>query len=75
LNEAADKSGPKINIDLSPEECETILKALGSYQILLYDKMIIESSSKRESDIITGAIKKIHRKIEDKNTVNSKKTD
>jgi len=61
--------------DLSPNECEIVLKALGTYQIRLYDELSTKrsgfpnimpnSSVQSESDLVTSAIKKIHRTLED----------
>jgi hypothetical protein len=61
--------------DLSPNECEVILKALGAYQIRLYDQFSTKGSGftnattsspvQSESDLVTSAIKKIHRRLED----------
>ncbi len=61
---------PVTDTDLTAGECEIVLKALGSYQVHLYDQMKetpldISSSLKVESDLATSAIKKIHRVLED----------
>jgi hypothetical protein len=58
----------KVNSDLSPEEKEAVLRALGFYQIHLFDEMQAKpeslSAGKIESQKITSAIKKIHKSIE-----------
>lgn len=62
---------PVADKTLSARECETILKALSSYQIHLYDKMkgnesLIQSDFiKLEADLVTSAIKKIHSIMEE----------
>jgi hypothetical protein len=59
--------------DFSVLEFEVILKALGTYQILLFDRMSAPSPSNRtkkdnsdpnESRIVTDVIKKVHRAME-----------
>ena len=54
--------------DLSVEEKEAVLRALGFYQIHLFDEMKLKpdsaSSGKIESQRVTSAIKKIHKSIE-----------
>ncbi len=60
----------QINSDLSVEEKEVVLRALGFYQIRLFDEMkeLPETASTKsiESQRITSAIKKIHKSIEPK---------
>jgi hypothetical protein len=60
--------------NLTRRECEVVLKALGAYQIHLYDEMKCqmaeppdapESSAPIESNLVSSAIKKIHRDLED----------
>jgi hypothetical protein len=57
--------------ELTGDECKIVLKALGSYQILLYDKITrddgnaSQGSLREESDLVTSSIKKIHRKLEE----------
>jgi len=56
--------------ELTKEECETVLRALGTYQIHLYDEMKLKSESlaslQLESNHVTQAIKKIHGVLEEK---------
>lgn len=60
--------------ELTVKEKETILRALGYYQIHLFDEIAkkpaasANDSMKAESQIVTGAIKKIHKTIEKKET-------
>jgi hypothetical protein len=58
----------KVNPDLTPEEKEVVLRALGYYQIRLFDEMQSKpgesSSGAIESQKVTSAIKKIHKSIE-----------
>jgi hypothetical protein len=68
---------------LTRDEYQVVLKALGAYQIHLYDEMknqmtdpsrASESTARIESNLITNAIKKIHRDLEDliKNETNAR---
>ena len=54
--------------DLSLEEKEAVLRALGYYQIRLFDEMQAKPEANSpgliESQKITSAIKKIHKSIE-----------
>jgi hypothetical protein len=60
---------PVENTELTKEEKEAVLKALGYYQVHLFDKINekheTDHSLKAESQVITSAIKKIHKTIED----------
>ncbi|HYB04158.1 MAG TPA: hypothetical protein VED17_06840 [Nitrososphaerales archaeon] len=66
---------------LTRDECEVVLKALGAYQIHLYDEIknqtkrldSSDSTAQMESNLITSAIKKIHRDFENliKNETNA----
>jgi hypothetical protein len=67
---------PVVDTVLTSDECQAALRALGSYQVHLFDLMnekgaagnVTSSfSAKIESDLITSAIKKIHRTLEDQN--------
>lgn len=55
--------------ELTKQEKESVLRALGHYQIYLYDEMTKNPKSdlKSESNNITSAIKKIHQTIEKDN--------
>ena len=64
---------PLADANLTAEECEATLRALGAYQIRLFDTMrdakpesafSSGETPKHESDLITNAIKKIHRLLE-----------
>lgn len=58
----------QIDSDLSVEEKEAVLRALGLYQIRLFDEMKEHPETRPaktvESQRITSAIKKIHKSIE-----------
>jgi hypothetical protein len=60
----------QISSDLDVQEKEAVLRALGFYQIRLFDEMKEnpETSSTKaiESQRVTSAIKKIHKSIEAK---------
>lgn len=63
------KRAPLTTTQLSIEEKESILRALGHYQIYLFDEMSkgekpLEEIQK-ESQKVTSAIKKIHKTIEE----------
>jgi hypothetical protein len=57
--------------ELTPEESKVVLKALGSYQIQLYDKLsqneagVARENLREESDLVSSSIKKIHHMLED----------
>lgn len=62
------------NPELTLEECEIILRALGSYQIQLFDKLSTDSSAdskkvsesiRAESGLVSSAIKKVHHLMEE----------
>jgi len=63
---------PIVNTDLTTDECQVVLKALGEYQIRLFDKMKEKELGdiagkallKAESDQVSASIKKIHRLME-----------
>jgi hypothetical protein len=63
---------PVTDTNLTQGECEVVLRALGSYQIHLFDEMkkgegeksVLAGQLKQESDLVTSAIKKIHRVLE-----------
>ncbi len=57
---------PVPSTELTREEKESVLKALGYYQVHLFDKMSGNDSQdlKSESERVTSAIKKIHKSIE-----------
>ena len=61
-----------VTADLSVEEKEAVLRALGFYQIHLFDEMKSklgsDSSGTIESQRVTSAIKKIHKSIESHNS-------
>lgn len=59
--------------ELTRDEKESVLRALGYYQVHLYDEMKnnTESSFATESQNITMAIKKIHQTIESQGDTNS----
>ena len=59
---------------MTTEEYEVVLKALGIYQIQLFDQLRqletgkangTSTSLQAESDLVTSAIKKIHRDLEE----------
>lgn len=62
------KRAPLDSTELSVEEKESILRALGYYQIHLYDQMSKGEKTRdeiqNESKMVTSAIKKIHKTIE-----------
>jgi hypothetical protein len=60
------KRVPVSSTELTREEKESILRALGYYQVHLYDKISSAKSEdlKAESDRISSSIKKIHKSIE-----------
>jgi hypothetical protein len=64
------KRAPLVDKELTREEIETVLKALGMYQIHLYDEMKLKPESlttlNEESQHASQAIKKIHGSIESK---------
>jgi len=64
------KRVPLVEKELTKEESETVLKALGMYQIHLYDEMKLKPESvaalSSESQHASQAIKKIHGSIEAK---------
>jgi hypothetical protein len=64
------KRAPLVDKELTREEMETVLKALGMYQIHLYDEMKLKPESattlSEESKHASQAIKKIHGSIEAK---------
>jgi hypothetical protein len=69
------KESTSLTLELSVEEKESVLRALGFYQIRLFDEMKskpeTDSASRIESQRVTSAIKKIHRSIEpQKNNLN-----
>ncbi|MCL4518038.1 MAG: hypothetical protein M1587_02445 [Thaumarchaeota archaeon] len=55
--------------ELTVEEKESVLRALGYYQVYLFDRLRDGKESKKdldsESQRITSAIKKIHKTIEE----------
>ncbi len=60
---------PKDNSELTEEEKQVVLRALGYYQVHLFDEMASKkendaSSLRAESQLATSAIKKIHKTIE-----------
>ncbi len=64
---------PVASTDLTAGECQVVLKALGEYQIRLFDKMKEKETGdiagrallKAESDQVSASIKKIHRLMEE----------
>ena len=64
------KRAPLLAKDLTKEESETVLKALGMYQIHLYDEIKLKPDSastlQLESKRVSQAIKKIHGSLEEK---------
>jgi hypothetical protein len=56
--------------ELTLSECEIVLRALGSYQIQLFDKMSSQSTKEArdsilgESNLVSSAIKKVHHLME-----------
>jgi len=62
------REGQKVTLELTDEEKEAVLRALGYYQIHLFDEMQANprpnASGADESQKITSAIKKIHKSIE-----------
>jgi hypothetical protein len=69
LMDSSKRRIPIENTELTREEKGAVLRALGYYQVYLFDKIGKESgadpSLKTESQMITSAIKKIHKTIED----------
>jgi len=69
------KRAPLLDSDLTKEESETVLKALGMYQIHLYDEIKLKPDSvatlQLESKRVSQAIKKIHGTLEEKETPKS----
>jgi len=65
-----EKRAPLLDKDLTKEESETVLKALGMYQIHLYDEIKLKPDSvavlQLESKRASLAIKKIHGALEKK---------
>jgi hypothetical protein len=60
------KRVPVTSTELTREETESVLKALGYYQVHLFDQISAGKSEdlKAESNRISSAIKKIHKTIE-----------
>lgn len=57
--------------ELTVEEKEVILRALGYYQIHLFDETVknsVNDSMRSESRVVSSVIKKIHKTIEKKET-------
>lgn len=65
---------PVTTTELNLEERHAVLRALGYYQIHLFDEISKKSSAEEKAELqgesanTTSAIKKIHRTIEDKKT-------
>jgi hypothetical protein len=67
------KRAPLPDKKLTKEESETALRALGMYQVHLFDEMKLKPGSiaeiQMESKRATQAIKKIHAAIEEKGNI------
>ncbi|MDG6994341.1 MAG: hypothetical protein JRN52_00340 [Nitrososphaerota archaeon] len=61
------KRAPLPSMELSVAEKESILRALGYYQIHLFDQISEKSTEElqSESEKVTSAIKKVHKTIEE----------